>query len=141
MPERFHLELEPDGGEAWAPVAPLDRLRRLVKASARSYGLRCVAVRPVGAPAPPTPSDHVRELAAADPSLGPAELAERVGCSPLLARKALERTPQERAPTGERKIDCARRLLRERPDLSMKEIARRCRCDHTLVLAARDRPR
>jgi len=78
---------------------------------------------------------------AADPSLSPAELAERVGASALLAKKALERTPQPRAPDGRRKIDCARRLLAERPDLSAKEIARRCRCDHTLVLAARDRPR
>ena len=137
MPERFHLELEPDGGEAWAPVAPLDRLRRLVKASARSYGLRCVAVRQAGAPAPATPSDHVRELTGA--GLSPAEAAEAVGCSEQLAVKAVRRTPRQRAPDGRRKVDVVRDLLTAEPGLSNAAIARRAGCDRGLVIAARQR--
>jgi len=141
MPVRFLLTLEPDGSACWSDVEPRDRLRRAVKALGSSYGLRVVSCRPADAPPPATTSDAVRELAAADPSLSPPELAQRVGCSRMLAGKALTRTPQPRAPDGHRKIDCCRRLLRERPDLSANEIARRCRCDRALVSQARERPR
>lgn len=54
---RFVIEFEPVGGAAWRDVPAAIRLRRLLKASTRSYGLRCTGARaaqqPLGAAAEP----------------------------------------------------------------------------------------
>lgn len=49
---RYILELEPAGGDRWAPVPPAVRLRRLLKAAARAYGLRVVQAVQTSAPDP-----------------------------------------------------------------------------------------
>lgn len=45
---RYLVELTPVGGSPWQGVPPDERLRRLLKAMLRSYGMRCTSVRPVG---------------------------------------------------------------------------------------------
>lgn len=47
MIRRYLLELVPVGGERWADVPPVCRLRRALKGLSRGYGLKAVSVESV----------------------------------------------------------------------------------------------